>query len=131
MTQRQTILDSARVDAQNLHKKISANNAKAGAAIWADVQAEQADAVALVAKMKTVVQGDVASAKAGIKAAIGKLESAAKLGEDKASAVKDNIRRVNTIIQDSALKAVHSLSEAVAETRMKVAGAAQPKKASA
>ena len=73
------MLELARRDAQELHKKISDNIAKAEHATWAEVKAVQADINALGLKMKAVSEDQSDTAKAGIKTAIGKLEAAGQL----------------------------------------------------
>lgn len=132
MTKPQTVLEKARADAQDLHKKISANMAKAEQATWADVKAVQADINALGDKMKTLAADQADDAKASIKTAITKLETAGKLVEDKAIggaiAAKDGVKHANTAMLDSAHKAVQALSAAVAAARTKLAHAIEPKK---
>jgi hypothetical protein len=132
MTKPHTVLEMTRIDAQNLHKKISANMAKAEHATWADVKAVQADINALGVKMKTLAADQADDVKAGIKAAITKLEAAGKLVEDKAAsgatAAKDGVKRANAAMLDSARKATQSLSAAVAAARTKLAHAIELKK---
>lgn len=127
MTKPHTVLEMARIDAQNLHKKISANIAKAENATWADVKAVQADINALGAQMKTLATDQADEVKAGIKVAITKLESAVKLIEDNAVAAKDGVKHANAAMLDSAHKATQSLSAAVAAARTKLAHAIEPK----
>ena len=128
MTKPQTVLELARHDAQELHKKISGNIAKAEQATWADVKAVQADINALGTKMKTLATDEADDVKAGLKAAIAKLEAAGHLVEDKAVAAKDGVKHANTAMLDSAHKAAQSLSAAVAAARTKLARAIEPKK---
>lgn len=128
MTKPHTVLEMTRIDAQNLHKKISDDIAKAEKATWADVKAVQADIVALGSKMKTLAADQADDVKAGIKAAITKLEAASKLVEDKAVAAKDGVKHANAAMLDSAQKANQSLSAAVAAARTKLAHAIEPKK---
>jgi hypothetical protein len=128
MTKPQTVLEVARHDAQELHKKISANIAKAEHATWADVKAVQAEINALVARMKTLGADQADDAKAGIKAAITKLEAAGQIVEDKAVAAKDSVKHANATMLESAHKATQSLSAAVAAARTKLAHAIAPKK---
>ena len=127
MTKPQTVLEKARHDAQELHKKISANMAKAEHATWADVRAVQADVNALGEKMKTLTADQAADVKTGIKAAIVKLESAGKLVEDKAVAAKDGVKHANAAMLNSAHEAARSLSAAVAAARTNLAHAMEPK----
>ena len=135
MTKPQTMLEKARHDAQDLHKKISANIAKAEHATWADVKAVQDDINALGAKMKTLANDQAEDVKNGIKAAITKLETAGKLVEDKtvagAVAAKDGVKHANATMLDSTHKAAQSLSAAVAAARTKLAHAIEPKKVGA
>jgi hypothetical protein len=128
MTKPQTVLELARHDAQALHKKISANIAKAETATWADVKAVQAEINALVARMKTLAADQADDAKAGIKVAITKLEAAGQIVEDKAVAAKDGVKHANAKMLESAHKATQSLSAAVATARTKLAHAIAPKK---
>lgn len=132
MTKPQTMLEKARYDAQELHKKISANIASAEHATWADVKAVQADINALGVKMKTLAADQAADVKTGITAAITKLEAAGKLVEDKtvagAVAAKDGVSHANAAMLESAHKAAQSLSAAVAAARTKLAHAIEPKK---
>jgi hypothetical protein len=128
MSKIQSILDTTRHDAQELHKKISANMAKAEHATWADIRAVQTDINALGAKMKTLAEDQSVAAKAGIKSAITKLESAGKLVENKAVAAKDSVKHANAAMLESAHKAAQSLSAAVAAVRTKAAHAIEPKK---
>jgi hypothetical protein len=128
MTKSQTVLEMTRQDAQELHKKISANIAKAEASTWADIKAAQTDAATLVTKMKTLAMDHTDAAKAGIKTAITKLESAGKLVEDKAVEAKADVKHANDEMLDSAHKATQSLSAAVASARARVAHAIAPKK---
>jgi hypothetical protein len=131
MTKPQTVLEVARHDAQELHKKISANMAKAEDATWAEVKAVQADINALGVKMKTLAADQADDVKTGLKAAIAKLESAGNLVEDKAVAAKDGVKHANAAMLDSAHKATQSLSAAVATARTKLAHAIEPKNVSA
>lgn len=128
MTKPQTRLEKARLDAQNLHKAISANMAKAKDATWADIKAAQADAASLAEKMKTLADDQADVVRANIKTATARLDAAAKQIEDKARGAKDDIQRANAALLESAQNAAHSLSEAVAELRTKVAKAIEPKK---
>lgn len=127
MTKPQTVLELARHDAQELHKKISSNIAKAEHSTWAEVKAVQADINALGRKMKTLAEDQSDDAKAGIKAAIGKLEAAGDLVEDKAVAAKDGVSRANAAMLESAHNAATSLSAAVAAARTKMAQAIEPR----
>jgi dUTPase len=128
MTKPHTVLETARIDAQELHKKISANMAKAEHATWADVKAVQADINALGLKMKTLAADQVDEVKTGIKSAIAKLEAAGKLVQTKAVAAKDEVGHANAAMLDSAQRAAQSLSAAVAAARSKLAHAIEPKK---
>ena len=112
MTKPKTVLEQTRHDAQELHKKISANIAKSEQATWADVKAVQADITALGQKMQTLAAEQADDVKAGIKAAIAKLEAAGKLVEDKAVSAKDGVKHANAAMLDSAHKAAQSLSAA-------------------
>ncbi len=129
MTKPQSVLEMTRHDAQDLHKKISANMAEAEKATWAHVKAAQADAVALAAKMKTVASDQADTVKASIQAAGVKLDAAAKLVGQKAEATKDEIRHTNSAMLDSAQAAALRLSAAVAAARTKLAKAIAPKTA--
>ena len=131
MTKQLTHLDLARRDAQELHKKISANIAKAEAATWADVQTVQTDAASLVAKMKAIADAQSDAMKADIKAAIAKLDAAARLVQDKATDGKDAVKRANTALLASAHSAAQSLSHAVADIRTNASKAFDSKKVSA
>ena len=128
MTKSQTVLELARQDAQELHKKISGNIARAEHATWAEVTAAQADINTLGAKMKALAEGQSDAAKAGIQTAIGKLEAAGHLVEDKAVAAKDGVSRANAAMLDSAHSAATSLSAALAAARTRLAHAIEPKK---
>ena len=128
MTKPQTVLEMTRHDVQELHKKISANIAKAEHATWTDVKAVQTDVVALGAKMKTLTNDQAENVNIGIKAAITKLEAASKLIEDKAISAKDGVKHANASMLDSAHRAAQSLSAAVAAARTKRAKAIAPKK---
>lgn len=127
MTNPQTMTEKARHDAQELHKKISANIAKAEKATWADVKAVQADINTLGSTMKTLANDQAEDVKTGLKAAITKLEAAGHLVEDKAIAAKDGVKHANAAMLDSAQKAANSLSGAVAAARTKAAHAMAPK----
>ncbi|SEN55508.1 hypothetical protein SAMN04488003_1216 [Loktanella fryxellensis] len=127
MTKPMTMLDVARCDAQDLHKKISANIAKAEHATWADVTAIQAEIATLVSKMQALAADQAGDVKAGIGAAIAKLEAAGHVVEDKAGAAKDGVRRANAAMLDSTHKATQSLSAAVAAGRTRLALAIAPK----
>lgn len=131
MTKQMTHLDLARRDAQELHKKISANIAKAEAATWGEVRAVQADAATLMAKMKTIADGEMDAMKTDLTAAMAKLDAAAKLVEDKAVAGKDAVKRANAALLAASQSAAQSLSHAVAAMRSKAAKAIDPKKVSA
>lgn len=127
MTKAHTLLEMTRIDAQNLHKRISANMAKAEKATWADVKEAQADVNALGAKMKALGADQADAVKSRIKTAVAKLEAAGKLVEDKALAAKDDVKHANTAMLESAHKAAQSLSAAVAAARTKLAHAIEPK----
>jgi hypothetical protein len=131
MTKQMTHLDVARRDAQELHKKISANIARAEAATWTEVKAMQADAATLMAKLKTIADTEVDAMKADLTAAMAKLDAAAKLVEDKTAAGKDAVKRANTALLAASHAAAQSLSHAVANMRSKAAKAMEPKKVSA
>jgi len=128
MAEPQSVLDLARQDAQELHKKISANISRAEHATWSDIKDTQADVKALAVKMKTLAEDQADSAKAAIKAAIEKMNTAAAIVEDKAFVAKDGINHANIVMLDSVYKAAHSLSSAIAEGRSKLARAIEPKK---
>jgi hypothetical protein len=128
MTKSQTVLELARQDAQDLHKKISGNIAQAQQATWADVKAVQADINALGVRMAALAGDQADAVKAGIKAAITKLDAAGKLVEDKALATKDGVKHANAVMLDSAHQAAASLSAGVAAARTKLAEAIAPKK---
>jgi len=131
MTNPQTTLERARHDAQELHKKIAANMAKAEQATWADVKAVQADIHGLVAKIKVLADDQADATKAGIMAAMTKLEAAGKLVEDKAGAsavaARDAVQHAYAAMLDGAHKTATSLSSAVAAARTKLARAIEPK----
>jgi hypothetical protein len=127
MTKPQTVLEMARNDAQELHKKISADITKAEHATWADVKAVQADVIALGAKMKALAIDEAEDVKISIKAAVTKLEAAGQLVEDKAVAAKDGVKHANAAMLDSAERATQSLSAAVVAARTKLAHAIEPK----
>lgn len=128
MTEQQSVLELARSDAQELHKKISANISRAEHATWSDVQDAQADVKALAVKMKTLAKDQADSAKSAIHAAIEKMDAAATIVEDKAFVAKDGINHANIVMLDSVYKAAHSLSSAIAEGRSKLARVIEPKK---
>ncbi len=128
MTKPQSVLELARNDAQELHKKISANIRKAEHATWSDIKDTQADVKALAVKMKTLAEGQADKSKAAIIAAIGKMNDAATIVENKAFAVKDGINHANNVMLDSVYKAAHSLSSAIAEARHNLARVIEPKK---
>jgi hypothetical protein len=131
MTKPHTVLEMTRIDAQNLHRKISANMASAEHATWADVKALQADINALVVKMKTLVAGQTDDVKAGITSVITKLEAAGQLAEDKAVSATEGVKHANAAMLESARKAAQSLSAAVAAARTGLAHAIEPKTVSA
>ena len=95
MTKSQTALEMTRHDAQELHKKISANIPQAQHATWVDVKTVQADMAALGAKMQTLAADQADDVKTGIKAAMAKLAAAGHLVEDKAAATKDGVKHAN------------------------------------
>lgn len=128
MTKPQTELETARHDAQALHKKISTDIANAEMATWADVKAVQASINALGLTMKKLAADQVDDVKAGIDAAVVTLEASGKLVEDKAVAAKDGVKHANAVMLESAHKAAQSLSAAVASARTKLAHAIEPKK---
>lgn len=128
MTKSHTVLERARADAQDLHKKISGNIARAEHATWAEVQGVQSDIKALGVRMKDLAEDQSDAAKAGIKVAIGKLDAAGTLVEDKAVAAKDGVRNANAAMLESVRTAAQSLSAAVAAARTKLAHAIEPKK---
>lgn len=128
MTQPQTVLELLRQDAQELHKKISANISRAEHATWSDIKDTQADVKALAAKMKSLATDHADSTKAAIHAATLKMDAAAAIVEDKAFVAKDGINHANIVMLDSVYKAAHSLSSAIAEGRHRLARALEPKK---
>ena len=128
MTNPQSMTEKARHDAQELHKKISANIAQAERSTWADVKAVQADINTLGSTMKTLAKDQAEDVKAGLQAAITKLEAAGPLVEDKALGAKDSVKHANAALLDSAQKAANSLSGAVAAARTKAAHAMEPKR---
>jgi hypothetical protein len=128
MTKQQTVLELARYDAQELHRKISGNIAKAEHETWADVKAVQADINTLSNKMKALAEDQADAAKSGIHAAVAKMDSAGKLVEDKAIAAKDSVENANAAMLESVHTATTSLSAAVAAARSKLAHAIEPNK---
>jgi hypothetical protein len=128
MTKPLTHLDLARRDAQELHKKISANIALAEKATMADVQKLQADASALAAKMKESAAGQADAIQAGVKAAIAKLDAGATMMKGKVAAGKEDIQQANAALLAASHNAAISLSHAVADMRTKAAKAIEPKK---
>ena len=132
MTKSQTVLELARHDAQELHKKISGNIAKAEKATWADVKAVQGDINALGTRMKTLADDQADAARTGINTAIAKMDAAAKLVENKTVAgtvaAKDGVKHANEAMLESVHSAASSLSAAVAAARSKLAHAIAPKK---
>ena len=128
MSQPQTALNVARRDAQDLHKKISANIAKADHATWNDVATVQVEAAALATKMKTIAENETDPIKTGLRTASAKLDAIANRVQDKALAVKDDVKHANAAMLESARKAAQSLSEAVATLRTKIAKTIEPKK---
>ena len=135
MTKPQSLLEAARHDAQELHKKISANTAKAEQATWADVKAVQADINALGSRMNDLAADQADEVKSGLKTAITKLEAAGQLVEDKALAAKDSVtdsvKHANAAMLESAHNATQSLSAAVASARGKLTHAIEPNKGGA
>ena len=129
MTKPQSIVEMTRHDAQELHKKISANIAKAEHATWADVKTVQGDVNTLASKMKALATDQADEAKAAIKAAITKLEAAGRLVENKAAAAKEDVSHANAAILEGALSAAQSLSAAVDAARTRAARAIEPRKA--
>jgi len=129
MTKTQTVFDKVRLDAQTLHEKISNDIAKAKT--WADVKVAQAQAARLAATMKEIVGDKAIAAKADVKAAVAKLEAAAKLVQDKAVDVKADVDEANAALLAAVHKAAVSLSQAVANLRSDAAKTTEPKKVSA
>jgi hypothetical protein len=135
MTRPQTVLELARHDAQELHKKISGNIARAEQASWAEVTAVQADIRALGARMKTLAEDQADNVREGIRAAVVKMDAAGHLVEDKAVAgavaAKDGVKHANAAMLESARQAATSLSVAVAAARSKLAQAIAPRQVEA
>ena len=127
MTKNLSIFEQARDDAKALHKKIGANIAKAEASTWADIRATQADTMALAARMKALAEDQADAVKAGIKSAIGKMETAGKLVEAKAGDAMDGVKHANASLLDSAHRAAQSLKHTVATANNKTAKAIAPK----
>lgn len=128
ITKPQTLLQQARQDAQNLHRKISAHIGDAEHATWADVKAVQTDVNALGVKMNALAADQAEAAKAGIRAAIIRLELAGKIVQDTSVAAKDGVSHANAALLESAHRAAQSLSAAVAAGRTQLAHAIEPKK---
>ena len=131
MTKPVTHLDLARRDAQELHKKISANIALAEKATMADLQKLQADASALAAKMKEGAADQADAVRAGVKAAIAKLDAGATMMKGKMAAGKEDIQQANAALLAASHNAAISLSHAVAEMRAKAAKTIKQKKVDA
>ena len=127
MFKSETVLEMTRRDAQELHKKIAADMARAKTATWADVKAAQTRALDLAAKMQPLAENQADSAKAMAKAAIGKLEAAGQMVESKAIDAKNDVMAANAALLESAHKAALSLSHAVADMRSSAAKAIAPK----
>jgi len=127
MTNSSSIIEKTRHDAQELHKKISANIAKAEAATWADVKTAEADTPALAARMKTLADEQGDAVKTSIKSAIARMDAAGKLAETKAGDSRDSVKHADDALLESSHKAAQSLSEAVAAMRTKAAAAIAPK----
>jgi hypothetical protein len=127
MTHAQTVLELAHKDAQELHKKISGNIAKAEAATWADVHAMQVEAHRLAAKIGNEAKDKSETLDAGVKSAVDALEASARLVQDKAVAAKDNIKLANTAMLDASHNLAHMVSESIAALRTSAAKAIAPK----
>lgn len=121
MTKPLSVLEQARHDAQDLHRKISANIARTEAATWADVKAAQTDTLALAARMKTLAADQAGSLRSGLSSAVAKMENAGKTVEKKAKDTGDSIAHANAALLESAHRAAQSLSQAVAAMRNKAA----------
>jgi hypothetical protein len=129
MSNSESLFEMIRRDAQELQAKIASNINEAQAASWAQVKAAQADALALAARMKAAADDQAEVVKANVQVAVGKLEVAAKLVENKAVDARADVLAANTAMRDSAQKAAQSLGEAVDAMRTKAAAAIAPKKA--
>lgn len=123
MTKPHSLLETTRREAQDLHRKISANLARAEHATWAEVIAAQADAAALAARMKTLAGDQADTVKDGLVAAVARLESGCKLAETRAGAVKGDVRLANDKLLHGAHRAARSLSAALAAARARAAHA--------
>lgn len=127
MAKTPTTLEKTRSNAQDLHKKISANIAGAENATWKDVKALEADMKALGSDMKTLADGQSDGIKTAIAAALAGLEAAGKLIDGKTVDASGDIQRANTAMLASAHHAARSLSAGLAEMRAKTARAIEPK----
>lgn len=117
------VLDRARTEAQELHKKIEASTAKNHAALRTDIANAAAQAQKLADSLKTVAQGQRDDAKQHLKDAVSQLEDVAKHAHAVADANETQLKETNRAILQKTRDAAASLSHAIAEQRSAVAKA--------
>jgi len=110
-------LESARREAQDLHKKAEAATAKDHAALRADLQSAAAQAQKLAASLRAVINGQRSDAKQHLQNATTQLDDAAKHARDVATAGEAQLKTTNQAMLAKARDAVQSLSRALASMR--------------
>ena len=117
MAQHERSLDRVRVAAQDLHRKVTANIAKAQAGTEAELKIVADDTQKLAQSIKAEAVSHTEAVKAHLHTAVVTLDAAAANVKANAATGMDRIRQANAALQESAHDAAQSVSHAVAILR--------------
>lgn len=117
MAQHETTLDGARIAAQELHRKVMANIAKAQAGTEAELKIVSDDAHKLAQSISSEAASQTEAVKTHLNAAVAKLEAAGAHLRASADTGKEHIKQANAALLDGAHAAAQSVSHAVAILR--------------
>ena len=117
MAHHETSLDRVRVAAQDLHRKVTANIAKAQAGTEAELRIVADEAHKLAQSIKTEAASHTEEVKAHLHTAVVALEAAGANVKANAVTGMDRIHQANAALQEGAHGAAQSVSHAVAILR--------------
>ena len=117
MAHHETSLDRVRVAAQDLHRKVTANIAKAQAGTEAELRIVADDAHTLAQSIKAEAVSHTDAVKGHLHAAVVTLDAAGADVKASAATGMDRIHQANAALQQGAHDAAQSVSHAVAVLR--------------
>lgn len=117
MAHHETSLDRARSAAQDLHRKVTANIAKAQAGTQAELKIVTDDAHKLTQLIKSEAASQTELVKAHLHTAVAKLEAAGEHVQASSATGVDRLHAANVALLEGAHAAAQSVSHAVAILR--------------